>query len=235
MRQVYKVGQNCPGFGRSLNGLFKQAITAGKRVRAETSISTGSVSVSSAAVELAQLKLPTRNFDDAKVCIIGAGKMSTLLVKHLLSKGCKEVTILNRSLPRLVGGWVVVGWLGVGWGRLVGWRRAPELVAVRLRWRVLGMRLSLCVRACMLMTQFSGMSATNHAFACLSQESCVCCSFSNTHRAQALQEEFPDMKMNIHLMNDLMSCVENSDLIFAASGSEELLVNKEDVENMPPR
>lgn len=154
VRQVYKVGQNCPGFGRQLNGLFKQALTSGKRVRAETSISTGSVSVSSAAVELAQLKLPTHNWTDARVCIIGAGKMSTLLVKHLLSKGCKEVTILNRSLPR----------------------------------------------------------------------------------AHALQEEFPDMKMNIHLMPDLMQCVDAADVIFAASGSEEILINKEDVEKMsaPP-
>lgn len=153
VRQVYKVGQNAPGFGRSLNGLFKQALTAGKRVRAETSISTGSVSVSSAAVELAQLKLPTHNWDDAKVCIIGAGKMSTLLIKHLLSKGCKEVTVLNRSLPR----------------------------------------------------------------------------------AQALAEEYPDMKFNIHLMPELMSCIAASDVIFAASGSEELLVNKADVEHMAPR
>lgn len=67
VKDVYKVGQNAPGFGRQLNGLFKQAITAGKRVRAETSISSGAVSVSSAAAELAQLKLPTHNFDDSKV------------------------------------------------------------------------------------------------------------------------------------------------------------------------
>ena len=58
VRQVYKVGQACPGFGRHLNGLFKQAITAGKRVRAETSIAAGAVSVSSAAAELAQLSCP---------------------------------------------------------------------------------------------------------------------------------------------------------------------------------
>ena len=64
---MHKVGQNCPGFGRHLNGLFKQAVTAGKRVRAETSISSGAVSVSSAAAELAQLKLPTHDFNDAKV------------------------------------------------------------------------------------------------------------------------------------------------------------------------
>ena len=66
VRQVYKVGQACPGFGRYLNGLFKQAITAGKRVRAETSIASGAVSVSSAAAELAQLKLPSQSFADAK-------------------------------------------------------------------------------------------------------------------------------------------------------------------------
>eukprot|EP00798_Chlamydomonas_sp_ICE-L_P030390 gene30390-35399_t len=150
VRQVYKVGQNSPGFGRHLNGLFKQAITAGKRVRSETSISTGSVSVSSAAAELAQLKIPTHDFADSRVCIIGAGKMSTLLVKHLSSKGCKEVTILNRSMPR----------------------------------------------------------------------------------AEALAEDFPDVKFNIHLMPDLMKCVEESDIIFAASGSEEILITKEDVIDM---
>ena len=47
-----------------------------------------------------QMKLPTNNFDDARIAIIGAGTMSRLLVKHLSSKGCKEVTILNRSFPR---------------------------------------------------------------------------------------------------------------------------------------
>jgi glutamyl-tRNA reductase len=100
VKAVHKAGQNCPGFGRHLNGLFKQAITAGKRVRTETSISSGAVSVSSAAAELAQLKLPGNSFADAKVAIIGAGKMSRLLVKHLASKGCERLVLLNRSRPR---------------------------------------------------------------------------------------------------------------------------------------
>ncbi|KAK9906766.1 hypothetical protein WJX75_007579 [Coccomyxa subellipsoidea] len=151
VKEVYKVGQNAPGFGRQLNGLFKQAITAGKRVRAETSISSGAVSVSSAAAELAQLKLPTHNFDDSKVCIIGAGKMSRLLVKHMASKGLKRLTILNRSLPRV----------------------------------------------------------------------------------EALKEEFPDVEFDVHLMPDLMQCIRDCDTIFAASGSEEILVHKEDLADMP--
>jgi len=37
---------------------------------------------------------------DARILIIGAGKMSRLLVKHLASKNCKSMKILNRSLPR---------------------------------------------------------------------------------------------------------------------------------------
>lgn len=88
------------GFGRHLNALFKQAIQAGKRVRSETDIASGAVSVSSAAAELCQLKLPSGDFEGASVLIIGAGKMSKLLVKHLFSKGCSKMTVVNRSMPR---------------------------------------------------------------------------------------------------------------------------------------
>lgn len=67
MKQVYNVGLEAPGFGRQLTALFRQAVTAGKRVRSETSIASGAVSVSSAAAELAQLKLPSHDWSDAKV------------------------------------------------------------------------------------------------------------------------------------------------------------------------
>jgi glutamyl-tRNA reductase len=75
--------------------LFKQAITAGKRVQNETSISAGAVSVSSAAVELAVMKLSEGRLPNVNVVIVGAGKMSKLLVKHLLSKGCIRTVIVN--------------------------------------------------------------------------------------------------------------------------------------------
>jgi glutamyl-tRNA reductase len=96
---VYEAGQPVTGFGRNLNSLFKYAITAGKKVRTDISISSGAVSVSSAAVELAQMKLPLQ-LGEAGVCIVGAGKMSKLLVKHLLSKGCTNMVMLNRSRER---------------------------------------------------------------------------------------------------------------------------------------
>jgi glutamyl-tRNA reductase len=98
VKQAHKVGQQYQGMGSILNRLFKQALTAGKRVRTETSIGTGAVSISSAAVELAHMKVCS--FTNHRIVILGAGKMSRLLVQHLIAKGATDVTILNRSAKR---------------------------------------------------------------------------------------------------------------------------------------
>ncbi|MGB3655292.1 MAG: glutamyl-tRNA reductase [Rivularia sp. (in: cyanobacteria)] len=98
VKTTHKIGQQYKGIKTVLNKLFKQAITAGKRVRSETSIGTGAVSISSAAVELAQIKV--QNLAAVRVAIVGAGKMSRLLVQHLISKGAVEICILNRSVGR---------------------------------------------------------------------------------------------------------------------------------------
>jgi glutamyl-tRNA reductase len=98
VKHTHKLAQQYLGAGPILNRLFKQAISAGKRVRTETSIGTGAVSISSAAVELAHLKIT--DFSACRVTILGAGKMSRLLVQHLLSKGANQIAILNRSLQR---------------------------------------------------------------------------------------------------------------------------------------
>jgi glutamyl-tRNA reductase len=100
VKTCHQHGQKFNGTGRVLNQLFKQAIASGKRVRTETSIGTGAVSISSAAVELAVIK--AENLQPLKVTIVGAGKMSVLLVKHLLSKGAQDITILNRTLQKAI-------------------------------------------------------------------------------------------------------------------------------------
>lgn len=103
VKEAHKHGQKFNGVGRILNELFKCAIAAGKRVRTETGIGTGAVSISSAAVELAQQQvasLPAESLEFCRIAIIGAGKMSRLLVQHLLAKGAQWITILNRSMER---------------------------------------------------------------------------------------------------------------------------------------
>ncbi|XP_020226465.1 glutamyl-tRNA reductase 1, chloroplastic [Cajanus cajan] len=101
VKQVVKVGQGVNGFGRNISGLFKHAITVGKRVRTETNIASGAVSVSSAAVELAYMKLPEASHDNARMLVIGAGKMGKLVIKHLVAKGCKKMVVVNRTEERV--------------------------------------------------------------------------------------------------------------------------------------
>ncbi len=98
VKTTHKLGQQFNGIKTVLNRLFKQAVTCGKRVRTETSIGTGAVSISSAAVELAQMKV--QSLATSRVVIIGAGKMSKLLVQHLLAKGAISIAILNRSVEK---------------------------------------------------------------------------------------------------------------------------------------
>ncbi|KAK7385433.1 hypothetical protein VNO78_31151 [Psophocarpus tetragonolobus] len=101
VKQVVKVGQGVNGFGRNISGLFKHAITVGKRVRTETNIAAGAVSVSSAAVELALMKLPEASHANARMVVIGAGKMGKLVIKHLVAKGCTKMVTVNRSEERV--------------------------------------------------------------------------------------------------------------------------------------
>jgi len=89
--------------GKVLSRMLNQAVAAGKRVRSETAISKGSVSISSAATELSQamclqdLNLP---FSEARLAVIGAGTMTRLLITHLASHGLERITIVNRSMGR---------------------------------------------------------------------------------------------------------------------------------------
>ncbi|CAH9121735.1 unnamed protein product [Cuscuta epithymum] len=101
VKHVVKVGQGVTGFGRNISGLFKHAITVGKRVRTETNIAAGAVSVSSAAVELALMKLPDSSHASARMLVIGAGKMGKLVIKHLIAKGCTKMVVVNRSEDRV--------------------------------------------------------------------------------------------------------------------------------------
>lgn len=98
VKHTHKLGQKYKGIGRLLDRLFKQALSAGKSVRSNTNIGTGAMSISSAAVELVQTKV--ENLGDRAIAIIGAGKMSRLLVQHLASKGAARLTIVNRSQQR---------------------------------------------------------------------------------------------------------------------------------------
>lgn len=91
--------------GKVVARMLNTAVSAGKRVRSETGISKGAVSISSAAVEFTAMKAPMdckiKDMSEANVCIIGAGKMARLLLVHLQTQDVKEVTVVNRSPDRV--------------------------------------------------------------------------------------------------------------------------------------
>ncbi len=107
VKKMVRLGQDHQSMGPILNRLLTQAVSTGKRVRSETNLGSGAVSISSAAVELAQLKLgQTQGTDQLmsleieKVTVVGAGRMSRLLLQHLQSKGCSSLILINRTKKR---------------------------------------------------------------------------------------------------------------------------------------
>jgi len=104
VRQCYMHGIEEDGkAGKVTSRLLNTAVAAGKRVRSETSISRGAVSISSAAVEFCDMRAPTvlgKPFLESRVCILGAGKMSRLLATHMSSLGVKKAILVNRSLDK---------------------------------------------------------------------------------------------------------------------------------------
>jgi glutamyl-tRNA reductase len=107
VKKMYRLGQEHRSIGPILNRLLNQAVSTGKRVRSETNLGTGAVSISSAAVELAQLKVgQARGVDDLvpldqeQIAVVGAGRMSRLLLQHLQAKGARGVVLLNRTVQR---------------------------------------------------------------------------------------------------------------------------------------
>lgn len=98
VKGALSVAQQCDAAGQYLEMLFQQAIKAGKQVRTLTNIDRGSVSVSSAAVEVAGRELG--DLRDRIVLIYGAGKMSSHTIKALFQRGARHVYIVNRTLDR---------------------------------------------------------------------------------------------------------------------------------------
>ncbi|MGB9937718.1 MAG: glutamyl-tRNA reductase [Methanobacterium sp.] len=84
--------------GPILNTIFTKAIHVGQSVRKRTNINKGSISIGSAAVELAESVYG--NLKCKKVLIIGAGKMGTLVAKALVEKHLKAIVVANRTYDR---------------------------------------------------------------------------------------------------------------------------------------
>ena len=96
VKAAYAVASDGQFTAALTNRLFHSAFTVGKRVRSETGLGEGAVSVSYAAIALAK-----KIFGDLKgrsVLILGAGEMAKLTGIHLQAQHVKQITIASRTL-----------------------------------------------------------------------------------------------------------------------------------------
>ncbi|MBN2373075.1 glutamyl-tRNA reductase [bacterium] len=98
IKEAFQCAHDACTTGPFLNNLLNQAIRVAKKIRTDTGIARNAVSISFAAVELAR-----KIFGDISgkaVLLIGAGEMSELAARHLISNGVKRIIVANRTWQR---------------------------------------------------------------------------------------------------------------------------------------
>jgi glutamyl-tRNA reductase len=100
VRTAYVKAKNSGTSGLFLDKAFMKAVNIGRRVRTETKINEGSVSVSSAAVDLAAKQLG--NLTSTKALVIGAGEAGSLIAEALRSHGISTIIVANRTYRKSV-------------------------------------------------------------------------------------------------------------------------------------
>ena len=113
VKEAYAAANEGRTVGPVLNKVFPWSFTVGKRVRTETALSDGAVSVSFAATSLAR-----KIFGDLKgrtVLVVGAGEMGKLTAQHLLAQGVGRVLITSRTLAHATALAESIGGVPVPW------------------------------------------------------------------------------------------------------------------------
>jgi glutamyl-tRNA reductase len=101
VKSAFTTAQELKHTGAVTNRLFHAAFTVGKRVRSETGLGEGAVSVSYAAIALA--KKIFGDLKDLSVLILGAGEMAKLTAVHLQAQEVRQIAIASRTLATTEG------------------------------------------------------------------------------------------------------------------------------------
>jgi len=120
VKNAFDAAQNAGTAGTLLGRCFNQAFSTAKRIRNETGIAEGTVSVSSIACELA--KKIFGHLDGRRTLLLGAGEMGEAAARSLRQTGT-HLHVINRSEEKATALASTCG------GRAVGYERLPaELV-----------------------------------------------------------------------------------------------------------
>jgi len=108
VQRAFEEATECNTISQVLKTTFEKAIKKGRKIRLETKINKGAVSVGSAAIKLLEEEMGS--LKDKKVLIIGAGELGSLMGKSLALREKAAILVANRSrekgvkLARMLGG-----------------------------------------------------------------------------------------------------------------------------------
>jgi len=95
VKEAHARAQEAGACGAALTRVLSAALSAAKRVRTETAIARGAVSISSVAVQMAKKVLG--DLSGRAVLLVGAGEMAQLAARELHAGGASQVLVANRS------------------------------------------------------------------------------------------------------------------------------------------
>lgn len=98
VKQAYQAALDAGATGGALNRIFQRAFSIGKKVRTDTTIQEGSTSVGSVAVDLAEKIFG--HLKNSEVMILGAGEISRVTARSLVSRGARSIIVSNRTFER---------------------------------------------------------------------------------------------------------------------------------------
>ncbi len=143
VRKAYELARERGTPGPFLHALFQRASQVAKRVRTETGIAQGRVSISSAAVDY--LRPVFDHFGDKTILVIGAGKMGELTLRHLRELRPGRIVVTNRSPEKAQAVAQGCGGTAIRWEQLddalaqadivLSTTGAPEPIMTLPRWK----------------------------------------------------------------------------------------------------
>jgi len=126
VKEAFNLSREANALGPVMNRLMQATLHVGKRVRSETAICEGAVSVSYAAVELANKIFA--DLSKKSVLLIGAGETGELTLKHLMGKGIGQIKIANRTREKAEALVAAMGGTAVDYTNIVEALRSVDIV-----------------------------------------------------------------------------------------------------------
>ena len=98
VKQAVRSAREAGAAGRVLLRLGDRALTVGRRVRTQTAVDRGRMSVASVAVDLARRVLG--DLACAGVLVIGAGETGALVARRMVQSGARHIVVTSRTAQR---------------------------------------------------------------------------------------------------------------------------------------